>query len=119
GAQTFGGEAGQDVDVVVRGAGDEGVGTFDAGGLEVVGIGARTPYETHVEGLEPSLPVGVDVEDRDAVLLVQLCGDQRSDLTATDDLDVHEAAMLAPPEALGYPRSLTGPERLEHRAHQQ
>gem|GEM_PF-4428550 len=95
-AQALRRQAGEDVHVVVRGAGDERVGPLDARRLEVLGVRARAAHEPDVEVLQRLLPLGVDVEDRHAVLLVQLGRDERPDLAAADDEHVHGGAMLAP-----------------------
>src|SRR5690606_22298763 len=90
GSQTLGSQAAEYVDVVVAGAGDERVGSADARGSQVIRIGSIATHETDVQSLERRSSRFVSVYHRDAVFLVQSLGDERADLTTTDDDYVHD-----------------------------
>src|SRR5690606_12515093 len=96
GSQTLGSQAGEYVDVVDAGAGDERVGCADARGSQVIRMGSIATHETDVQCLERRSPRFVSVYHRDAVFLVQSLGDERAYLTTTDDDYIHDWVFYSP-----------------------
>ncbi len=88
-AEPLGGEAGDDVELVARPAGDEAVGAVDAGLLQSRRIGGVPAQQLYVEPVEALGLLGIVLDDHHVVLTLQHVGELIGDLTVARDHDPH------------------------------
>ncbi len=94
--------AGDDVGLVVVGAGDHHVGVLDAGLFEDGHVGAVAGHRQHVVGVGEFLgTVGPLVNDCHRVFARQIRRDALADLPAADDEDIHGVHPLIPTDTSG------------------
>ena len=82
--------AGDDVDFVESGAGDEDVGPFDAGAAQRLSGSCPASDELDVELLEAVRRLGGVIDDHDFVAGCQRLRETVADLPAADDQDAHD-----------------------------
>jgi hypothetical protein len=90
GGEPAGEQAGDEIDLVVRGAGDEEVGGGDTSVLEHAPVGAVALDSRHAGGLDQLVQaLVIAVDDRELVLAGQSLEDRRSHLPGSDYEDLH------------------------------
>ena len=93
-AQTLGRQAGEDVHIVVGGAGYEGIGLVGVHPAQILWIRAVTAQELNVHAFEGLLAALVDIQNGDVVPQVQGLGDLQADLPTTNDDHIHSQPSL-------------------------
>lgn len=90
GAHLLGEDAGDDVDLVLRGDGDENVGVGGVGALQGVDVNAAGGDAGDVCGVDEAFElVGVLFDDDDVVLVGEFLADDAADLADANDNDMH------------------------------